>query len=180
MGKYAPSKLRYMAGHPQITFTATIELKNRIEGLAKIKGMSKSQLVKRFFEDMVSAFDDLKEKHKAEMEINVRESYQKGVIDTEIQLRRELILSKQKNAHAEAELIKLKRSSEECKNARSTALDEISKLKQKQQRELEEAMKKYRIDITCAVCKKPIYIEPDSALHSIIKDQLIIFKHDTC
>lgn len=65
---YPPSKLRYMARNPCITFNVSAEMKKKIEELARVEGLSKAQLVKNFFFDITKTFDDLKQTHIKELE----------------------------------------------------------------------------------------------------------------
>jgi len=95
---YPPSKLRYMARNPCITFNVSAEMKKKIEELCRVEGLSKAQLVKNFFFDITKAFDDLKQAHIKEIDdlktrhaIELEEAkklaytheYRKGIADVE-------------------------------------------------------------------------------------------------
>ncbi len=66
--KYPPSKLRYIANNPYITFNIPLELKEKIEEICQLKGLTKAQLVKNFFFDVTKVFDDLKTAHIKEID----------------------------------------------------------------------------------------------------------------
>ncbi len=65
--KYPPSKLRYMEKNPYISFNMSLELKEKIEEICRLKGLTKAQLVKNFFFDITKVFDDLKTAHIKEI-----------------------------------------------------------------------------------------------------------------
>jgi len=65
---YPPSKLRYMARNPCITFNVSAEMKKKIEEVCRVEGLSKARLVKNFFFDFTKAFDDLKQAHIKEID----------------------------------------------------------------------------------------------------------------
>ena len=65
--KYPPSKLRYITNNPYITFNVPLELKEKIEEICRLKGLTKAQLVKNFFFDITKAFDDLERAHIKEI-----------------------------------------------------------------------------------------------------------------
>jgi antitoxin component of RelBE/YafQ-DinJ toxin-antitoxin module len=66
--KKFPSQIKYESQNPIVTFRVPIALKNRIEDVCKATNLTKSQIIKNFFIDMTTAFDDLKKKHEAELE----------------------------------------------------------------------------------------------------------------
>lgn len=95
---YPPSKVRYMAKNPCITFNVSAEMKKKIEEVCRVMGLSKAQLVKNFFFDFTKAFDDLKQAHIKEIEdlktlhvVELEEAkklaytheYRKGIADVE-------------------------------------------------------------------------------------------------
>jgi flagellar biosynthesis/type III secretory pathway protein FliH len=91
--RYPPSKIRYLKANPNISFNVPVELKDKIDEISRVKGMTKSQLVKTFFLDMAVAFDSIKQTHAAELEKvktdTYQNAYQKGASDKEKVLKEE-------------------------------------------------------------------------------------------
>lgn len=164
---YPPSRLKYREKNPYITFNVPVEIKKKIENLCKETGISKAQLIKNFFMDMTNTFDDIKQSHATEInaikqthaneiETTRKNSYQKGAMEKENELKAKF--DKEIDDRLKNEKIKIKSNADF------------------------EAQKKYEIWYYCVVCNQKITLQPNSDEHkSMIKSMKEIgWGHAVC
>lgn len=171
-----PSKIKYLKNNPSITFNVPIEILHEIDEMCKTKGVTKSQFLKSYYIDQVTAFDDIKAKHAAEIENMKKETfengYQKGSSDKERTLKQEY----DKNIES---VIKTKFESK-LKSERDKAYDEGQLEGKVEQNKIMKEQNK--IHLKCFICEKPLSLDITN-----INDRKVItnltknsVRHGTC